>query len=485
MRLKLKEDFNISIEVGIATSFIVLVLFTSISLSLFISSSVKQTMREDLQKQLHNVVSVGSLIIQGDELDLLVDQSQENSPAYLNVKKQLQAVRDSSLNIRHVYTMRMGSDQSFYFIVDAEESLEEMSHLGEEYPNPTELQRKIFTHPSGAYVESVFNTDQWGTWLSGYAPIFNSQGELAGIIGADISAEHVVKYERRMLAIILLASLIISVIVSIIGIQLSNKITKPLKLLEEDLIRVQNFQLDAQLQINTVFKEVKSFHTSVENMKNGLRSFKKYVPATLVQQLISLQKEATLTMERKELTVFFSDIANFATISEEMALEDLGNDMRAYLTGLTDIIHQEKGTIDKYIGDSIMAFWGAPDKIDNHALLACEAALDCQRFLQDFNKEMLAKRGYQFTTRIGIHTGEMLVGNIGAENRLNYTVIGDPVNVASRLEGLNKNYGTQILISEDTYNRVKDKMLTRLVDTVTVKGKNTEMVIYELLDRKR
>ncbi len=324
MRLKLKEDFNISIEVGIATSFIVLVLFTSISLSLFISSSVKQTMREDLQKQLHNVVSVGSLVIQGDELDLLVDQSQENSPAYLNVKKQLQAVRDSSLNIRHVYTMRMGSNQSFYFIVDAEESLEEMSHLGEEYPNPTELQRKIFTHPSGAYVESVFNTDQWGTWLSGYAPIFNSQGELAGIIGADISAD-----------------------------------------------------------------------------------------------------------------------------------------------------------------DSIMAFWGAPDKMDNHALLACEAALDCQRFLQDFNKEMLAKRGYQFTTRIGIHTGEMLVGNIGAENRLNYTVIGDPVNVASRLEGLNKNYGTQILISEDTYNRVKDKMLTRLVDTVTVKGKNTEMVIYELLDRKR
>lgn len=482
--MKKKKKYYIPLQIGVATAFIFLVLATSISLSLFISASVQKNMREDLQKQLHNVVSVGSLLIPGDYLDLLVEEPLVNSPAYLDVKNKLQAVRDSSLDVRHVYTMRLSEAQEFFFIVDAEDDPELISQLGSQYTSPTELMKEIFANPSGSYIESSFDTDEWGTWLSGYAPIFNSRGELSGIIGADISAQKVVEYERRMLAIIFLTGIGVSIIVCFAGIQLSNKITKPLKLLEEDLGRIRNFELEKTLHLPTIFKEVRNFHSSVENMKNGLRSFKKYVPATLVRQLITLQKEAVLAMEHKELTVLFTDIADFATISEKMSLEKLNNSMGAYLTSLTQIIHQQQGTLDKYIGDSIMAFWGAPVNMENHALLACEAALECQMFLQDFNEEMVAKGEDGFVTRIGIHTGQMLVGNMGAEDRINYTVMGDPVNVASRLEGLNKHYGTKILISENTFASVKEDMLARQVDKVIVKGKTTGLVIYELIGRK-
>ncbi|KAB2951961.1 adenylate/guanylate cyclase domain-containing protein [Heliorestis acidaminivorans] len=481
--MKKRESFCISLEVGIATAFITLVLVTSISLSIIISSSVKQTMREDLQKQLHNVVSVGSLLIQGDEFELLVHESQVNSPEYLAIQKKLQEIRDSSLDIRYLYTMRLTSEEKLAFIVDAEDTPGEMSLIGEEYDSPTDLLREIFANPTGSYVENTFHSDQWGTWISGYAPIFNSSGQMVAILGADMSAQKVVEYERSMLVLIFLTSAVVSIIVSLIGMQFSNRITKPLKLLEEDLNRIRRLELDTNLQLHTIFKEVRSVHSSVNNMKKGLRSFKKYVPASLVRQLIDLEKEATLAMERKELTVFFSDIADFTTISEKTPLDKLGNTMVTYLTNLTQIIHKQEGTIDKYIGDSIMAFWGAPLEVKNHALLACEAALECQQFLQDFNAEMSSRGEDVFVTRIGIHTGEILVGNIGAEDRLNYTVIGDPANVASRLEGLNKHYGTLILISEVTQAKVKDVMLTRIVDKAVVKGRNTGLVIYELVDR--
>ena len=212
-------------------------------------------------------------------------------------------------------------------------------------------------------------------------------------------------------------------------------------------------------------------------MKKGLRSFKKYVPADLVRQLIDLEKEAVLGGEKRTITILFSDIADFTTISEQLSAEALVEVLGVYFHEMSSIILQNGGTIDKYIGDAIMAFWGAPVPQTNHASLACMSALKCQDYL-----DRLAAAGKPFfRTRIGIHTGEVIVGNIGDEERLNYTIIGNSVNLANRLEGLSKYYGTRIIISDETMAQVAGEFVTRKLDLVAVKGQFHGMGVYELV----
>jgi class 3 adenylate cyclase len=164
--------------------------------------------------------------------------------------------------------------------------------------------------------------------------------------------------------------------------------------------------------------------------------------------------------------------------------EELAEHLRPYFKGMTTTVLRNHGTIDKYIGDAIMAFWGAPHPLEGHAVLACRAALQCQQYLLTLNKEWSEKGIPVLKTRIGLNTGEVIVGNFGYEDRLNYTVMGDNVNLASRMEAINKYYGTGILISENTYARVADSFETRRIDVVVMKGKTQGVAVHELVAEK-
>src|SRR5262249_23515961 len=155
-------------------------------------------------------------------------------------------------------------------------------------------------------------------------------------------------------------------------------------------------------------------------------------------------QEARISGQRRELTILFSDIKDFTSISEALRPAEIAAQLSEYLNSVTEAIVEESGTVDKYIGDAVMAFWGAPLELKNHAAAACRAALRAQKRIKELNASWAAEGRPAFCTRIGINTGEVIVGNMGSEQRLNYTVIGDPVNLASRLEGINKNYGTRI-----------------------------------------
>ncbi len=220
-------------------------------------------------------------------------------------------------------------------------------------------------------------------------------------------------------------------------------------------------------------------------MKVGLRSFRRYVPTELVRYLIKSGVEAKLGGEYQEITVLFNDIVNFTTISESMDPRKLVVHLGEYLSELSHIIGQEGGTVDKYIGDAIMAFWNAPKKVDNHTLRACTAALKCKDKLKELNVKWKKKRLPLFNSRFGINSGRVVVGNMGSDERLNYTVIGDTVNLSSRLEGMAKNYGVDILISEMTNRKIKGVLLTRMLDKIIVKGKTKGVLIYELLCVKK
>ncbi len=209
--------------------------------------------------------------------------------------------------------------------------------------------------------------------------------------------------------------------------------------------------------------------------------FSQYVNSELVNELIANPEKLRLGGERKELTVLFTDIASFTTISESQNPEELVNFLNEYLSAMTEIIFNHTGTLDKFQGDAIMAFWGAPIENKNHALFCCKAALAMQNQLIELRKKWQEENKPLIKVRAGINTGEMIVGNMGGRGKFDYTVIGDNVNLGSRLEGANKEYGTSIIISQSTYEQVKDEFICREMDSILVKGKTKPIKIFELL----
>jgi adenylate cyclase len=182
----------------------------------------------------------------------------------------------------------------------------------------------------------------------------------------------------------------------------------------------------------------------------------------------------------KELSVFFSDIRGFTTLSETMPPQELVNHLNLYLTAMSDVILEYEGTLDKYVGDEIMCFWGAPLPQEDHAILACKCAIKQMQVLNELNSGWPEEK--QINIGIGINSGIMTVGNMGSSGRMNYTLTGDNVNLGARLEGTNKQYLTNIIMSEYTYGLVKERVVARELDNIRVKGKNRPVLIYELID---
>lgn len=211
------------------------------------------------------------------------------------------------------------------------------------------------------------------------------------------------------------------------------------------------------------------------------KAFSYYVSPSVLEEIIANPGRLGLGGIRKEMTVLFADIAGFTSISEKMPPEQLAQMLNYYLTKLSSVIFDNNGVIDKFIGDAIMAFWNAPFSDKDHALKACRAAYEMRVVTREIRKEWEDQDIPDFHIRIGINTGEMVVGNMGSDMRFNYTVIGDNVNLASRLEGINKTYGTRIIISHTTYELVKDEVVARPIDMVVVKGKKKGVRIYELM----
>jgi len=210
--------------------------------------------------------------------------------------------------------------------------------------------------------------------------------------------------------------------------------------------------------------------------------FSYYVHPSVVNQLISNPELVRLGGEKREMTVLFTDLWNFTTISESYSPEFIFNHLNEYFEAMTKVIFRYGGTLDKYIGDAIVAFWGAPIYYEDHALRACLCALKMQFELEKLRIKWESEGKPLLYMRIGINTGEMIVGNIGGYGRFNYTVIGDSVNLGARLESANKQFGTNIIISEYTYNKVKDFVKVREIGDIVVKGKSEPVKVYELID---
>ncbi|MBT5469501.1 MAG: CHASE2 domain-containing protein [Nitrospina sp.] len=222
-----------------------------------------------------------------------------------------------------------------------------------------------------------------------------------------------------------------------------------------------------------------------EREKRFIRgAFSQYLAPAVVDQLVDNPNLLKLGGERKELTAFFSDVAGFSTISENLEPEELVDLLNHYLTEMTDIIMKYEGTVDKFEGDAIIAFFGAPIPHEDHARRTCLVALEMQHRLAELREGWKKEGKHELFMRIGINTGAMVVGNMGSKSRMDYTMMGDSVNLAARLEGVNKQYRTYTMISQFTYEQVKDDIEVRELDLIRVVGKNEPVRIFEVLAEK-
>ena len=334
---------------------------------------------------------------------------------------------------------------------------------GSSYDRDKKIARRVrFLAAGGAYAVTLTPLAFPGWTLATVIPIAEFLGPI----------ETTIRHLLIGLAILILAAGILSAWLA------RRIIAKPLITVIDELKHVERFELDQVRRHPSRLVELENLSSAIADMAGGLAAFRKYIPADLVKMLVSEGIEPRPGGSIRTLTVLFADIAGFTGLSERLG-DQIIPLLSRYLDTMSREISSHGGTIDKFIGDAVMAFWGAPATNADHAVDACRTALACQHALRASG--LTDDSGRPLKVRIGINSGDMLVGNIGSEFRLNYTVIGDAVNVASRLEGANKEYGTEIIIGEETRRLAGDRLYVRELDRLMVYGRVGGLAIYELL----
>ena len=322
-------------------------------------------------------------------------------------------------------------------------------------------------------------------------PVESTLGEPVGqvlVYRSKTQEKRVYENMKTVLNAIGIAALVLA---AALGSFISFSVSRALKALSEGVGEVRGGNLDYVVTVRSR-DEFGTLSDAFNEMTAGLKekeairnTFKRYVSSSVVDELLKDTDAIALGGENKTLTIQFSDIAGFTSLSETLTPEGVVEFLNEYLSEMTAAVEAEQGIVDKYIGDAVMAFWGAPLPLEDHPLHACRAALAQGAKIAELRRAWAGRGGLsRFHARIGLHTGEVIVGNIGSSTRMDYTIIGDAVNTASRLEGLNKLYGTGILISEETCRGAGAGMVTREIDLVRAKGKAEVVRIYELLGER-
>lgn len=274
------------------------------------------------------------------------------------------------------------------------------------------------------------------------------------------------------------ASVVFALLIVLIA---SRRLAMPLRRAADDIRRIMKFEFGHPRRRESRVMEVRELSRAIDTLELALSNFMRYVPNALVRGIIGRKFSSELGGIRQPITVLFTDVFGFTTMAETLGPEEVMAKTSRYFSEIGTELIRSGATIDKYIGDSVMAFWNAPERRDNHAALACLGALRASRRLDALNAEFLAEGGAAMRTRFGIHTGEAVVGNVGSVDRINYTALGHTVNMASRFEKMNKRYGTTILVSEDVRAAAGEDFVFRFVDRAVPDGAHSAIALYELI----
>jgi adenylate cyclase len=336
--------------------------------------------------------------------------------------------------------------------------------------------REVSAHDRAASGEATVGGRKY---LFTFLALPMTQGWRVGIVAPeDFYLRDLARLRRRLLGV----SLAVMAAILAAGALTLRAVRRGLGQVVETTARLRNFDF-APAEARSPFADLQAVLQRLELAKTAMRAMGRYVPIDLVRLLYRTGREPVLGGEVLDVTLMFTDIKDFTTLSEQLSPNELARVLGQYLEVMTAAIHSTQGTIDKYIGDAIMAVWNTPMPCPDHARRACEAALLCREAEERlFSSPEWGSRP-PLHTRFGIHRDHVMVGHFGAPDRMSFTALGDGVNLASRLEGLNKQYGTTVLVTEAVRDDTRDAFDFRLVDVVAVKGKTRGVRVYELLGR--
>jgi len=320
--------------------------------------------------------------------------------------------------------------------------------------------------------------DVGGTrYLATFRTLEGSQGWVAAVI---VPEEHYTHDLRSLRDRFLLAFLAMTAVVLLVGGYVMRQLRRSLARIVDATGRMRRFDF-APAPADAPLRDLAEALEGVERAKTSMRALGKYVPIDLVRQLYESNREPELGGDLVEISMMFTDIEGFTTLAERLAPDALARALGAYLEAMTRAVTSTGGTVDKFIGDAVMAFWNAPTPLPDHARRACRAALACIRATRELYASAAWTGLDPLFTRFGLHTARVMVGHFGAPERLAYTALGDGVNLAARLEPLCKQYGVAVLASEAVVAQAGGDLVFRLVDRVAVKGKTQGVQVYELL----
>jgi class 3 adenylate cyclase len=473
------KRLKFNLRFALSTSTIFILALVSVVYFFLLIFAIEDIAKSSLKRSLHTSVNVCSSILDPDEIDSLTKYEQEQSEIFINYRKQIVSIKNQIENIKFVYIVRQ-TGTNITYIMDCGDDVSEQAKLGEVYDDAGDGLKELFKNlKDEIHFESDYYTDKWGTFLSAYKPVFKN-GKLIYAVCSDIKSVDVDYYIRVYKIKFTFVFIGMFSVILPIAFWVTNTIRKPLYKVRDGILKLKDLDVNEHIDFKSNITEVNDMIEATDKVKTGLRSFAKYVPDKVVKQLITQGKDAKIGGEKEYVTILFSDIEGFTSISENNDVHEVVTSLNEYFDIYVKCLEESGATVDKFIGDAVMAFWNAPNKVENHEFVSVKTAMEIVKEIDNLNQKWKSEgKKFIFKTRIGINSGEVIVGNIGSTNRINYTVTGDPVNLASRLEAANKQYNTKILVSESIYNKTNNLIDYYYIDTVKVKGKEVYVKVYQ------
>lgn len=454
-------------------------------LLLSLALTIHHARRAVLQDIGNLAVSIAQTVaanLDGDLVSPIKTLDDEQTPAYEHVRSYLRKARDVNRSqyayVKFIYTTHPDPNdpKTFYFGVDAEESEKDRSPAGT--VNPDAPIDHLTEHVHEPYTYGRLYNDQWGTWLTGYAPVYDSQGNYVASVGVDISAAFVRQMENRLNFGALIALITCASLAALGASYLSRRATYALQTIEEATLEIGkgNFAVRTNVQTNDEFQHLaqslNSMCVSLEEKERLKVGFAHFVSRHVMEKILA-QGEPHLGGVRKKITVFFCDIRGFTAIAEKLPAEEVVAILNEYFQVMLDIVFKYNGMLDKLIGDAIMAEFGFPVDDENQEKNAVLTAIDMQKALTVLRAKWKNEGKPEIYIGVGIHTGEAVVGTLGSKERLEFTAIGDTVNIAARLEQATRQLNESIIISEETYKAVKSEFNCKPLGPLKLHGKET------------
>jgi class 3 adenylate cyclase/uncharacterized membrane protein len=454
--------YNLAKAVGVRL--VLGMFFVSALMTLLISELVNRqtdnyrtTIAEVTEHHLTSAVLALSRLISAEELELFHTVEDMQRPEYEEIRERLIMFSEEH-NVLFAYFWRPVGNGRFQFIIDNDTDPDTQVGPGDYDDILQDAEREALAGNIGVTDLGSYSLG-WEGLLSAYAPVYDNAGNISAIAGVDISDDFIFlqRQDARKMTLLQLIVVPISVIFGVLNM----------------------------LLYRSKAKQIEEAHIKLQYFNNNLRrAFSTYLSEDVVEEIVSDPTRLQLGGVKRHMSAVFTDIRSFTGIAEQLTPEHLVDLLNYYLSTMSDVILEQKGTIDKYEGDAIIAFFGAPLELPDHAIRACATAIVMKRLEADVNKYVM-KNGISpspLLTRIGINSGEMVVGNMGTQKKMNYTIISNAVNMAARLEGVNKLYNTWILATEDTMKETAGRFLSRRLDRIRVVGINEPVQIHEVLE---